>query len=190
MPKNVKTNFGQNPANFGHFPPYSFILGHFPSKFFGHFPAKKFGHLPARYFGLNHVSLFMPKNAKTNFGQNPANFGHFPPYSFVLGHFPSKFFGHFPAKNFGHLPARYFGLNHVIRRNYTNGEYTKQNSYNGSIGNALASNCSNGIIIEKLALAEHFYGFLFLKERNKHNLKWENDGMLIKACGCCWARWQ
>ena len=49
-----------------------------------------------------------------NFGQNPANFGHFPPYIFLLGHFPSKNFGQNPAKNFGHLPAVNFGQNHVI----------------------------------------------------------------------------
>ena len=49
-----------------------------------------------------------------NFGQNPANFGHFPPYIFLLGHFPSKKFGQNPAKNFGHLPAVNFGQNHVI----------------------------------------------------------------------------
>lgn len=65
----------------------------------------------------------------------------------------------------------------ITWRNYTNGEYTKQNSYNGSIGNALASNCSNGIIIEKLALAEHFYGFLFWKK--EINTTWNG-----KMMGC------
>ena len=69
MPKNVKTNFGQNPANFGHFPPYSFVFGHFPSNFFGHFPAKKFGHLPARHFGQNHVIHTYPHHAFVFEGQ-------------------------------------------------------------------------------------------------------------------------
>ena len=50
-----------------------------------------------------------------NFGQNPANFGHFPPYIFLLGHFPSKNFGQNPAKNFGHLPAVNFGQSNVTR---------------------------------------------------------------------------